>query len=489
MCKSQGGYEGINKENVSQVNPVSFLLNSNNDHSAINNFVFDQSSDTILVSDLEGNLKEVNESACSMLGYSRTELLQINIHSLIKTETSSSKRICADITHAGKNVFRDIKMQHKYGADIVVELKAKKLPGETIIYLAQEVTRFKNVDGILKKSEANLNTIFNSTDTIYVLIDTDLRIVSYNHRAVDFIKNELSQNIEVNHYFMDYFPIERQPLLLNYMKAVLTGKHINYEISYPQHSGIFNWYNVRLLPILNGNKVYGLMMAVSDITEKKLLQEKLEEEQLKKQMEITEAVITAQENERHTIGLELHDNINQLLVTAQLFACLAKIAKGKKSLDFLDEVDKHLTNAINEIRNLSHSMIPPLIDGSGLLDSLCYLLQTIRKGSDLNIKSEFKLEESMISNQLKLAIYRIVQEQLNNILKHAKAKSISLKLIQHNDKIILSIKDDGVGFNTDLRSNGIGLMNIRTRVGMANGKVEINTSPGNGCELIVNFNI
>ena len=231
------------------------------------------------------------------------------------------------------------------------------------------------------------------------------------------------------------------------------------------------------------------MMTVYDITEKKLLQQKLEEERVKKQMEITGAVITAQENERRAIGLELHDNVNQVLATAQLFVGLAQYSKGKKSQDYLCEVNKLLTDAINEIRKLSHSMIPPLVDGSGLLDSLSYLLQTIKKGSDLNIKTEIKIDEKILCNKLKLTIYRIVQEQLNNILKHAKAKTIFLKLVMENNKIILAIKDDGVGFNTSLKSNGIGLMNIKTRAGLMNGKVEIISFPGRGCELVVNFEV
>src|SRR5688572_2223859 len=114
MCKSQGGYEGINKENVSQVSPVSFLHNSDNNHNANYNFVFDKSSDAILVTDLKGNLKEVNERACTMLGYARSELIRLNIQQLIQPDDSSSKNIWADITHAGKNVFKRIKMHHKY---------------------------------------------------------------------------------------------------------------------------------------------------------------------------------------------------------------------------------------------------------------------------------------------------------------------------------------------------------------------------------------
>ena len=70
-----------------------------------------------------------------------------------------------------------------------------------------------------------------------------------------------------------------------------------------------------------------------------------------------------------------------------------------------------------------------------------------------------------------------------------KPKTIFLKLVMENNKIILAIKDDGVGFNTSLKSNGIGLMNIKTRAGLMNGKVEIISFPGMGCELVVNFEV
>jgi signal transduction histidine kinase len=77
---------------------------------------------------------------------------------------------------------------------------------------------------------------------------------------------------------------------------------------------------------------------------------------------------------------------------------------------------------------------------------------------------------------------------LSNILKHAKAKTISLKLSRNNGRTILNIKDDGIGFDTTKKTGGIGLINIRTRASLFNWKVNIISSPENGCELIVNFN-
>lgn len=86
-----------------------------------------------------------------------------------------------------------------------------------------------------------------------------------------------------------------------------------------------------------------------------------------------------------------------------------------------------------------------------------------------------------------MIIFRIVQEQVGNIIKHARAKTIILKLIRDTEKISLTIKDDGIGFDTSLKANGIGLINIRTRSSLFNGEVSIISSPGNGCELIVSF--
>jgi PAS domain S-box-containing protein len=158
-------------------------------------------------------------------------------------------------------------------------------------------------EAVLQKSEANLHTIFDTTDTIYVLLDHDLRIISYNPRAFAFAQNELGHHIEISEYFLDYFPAEKQPLLLFNMKEVLTGKHIHYEVSYPQADGSIRWYHVRMFPISKGdNHIYGLMLAVSDITEEKLLEQQLLDQKVQEQKKIIRAVLQAQEIERNRIG-------------------------------------------------------------------------------------------------------------------------------------------------------------------------------------------
>ena len=172
----------------------------------------------------------------------------------------------------------------------------------------------------LQKSEAHLRTIFDTTDTIYILLDTNFRIISYNPRAVDFAKTELNHRIKISEYFLDYFPPERQQILLHYMKELSGGKKINYEVPYPQQGNSANWYHVRMFPICRGDAdIYGIMFAVSNITEKKLLENELISRKVQDQKNVVRAVLKAQEIERTKLSQELHDNVNQILASIRLY--------------------------------------------------------------------------------------------------------------------------------------------------------------------------
>jgi two-component system sensor histidine kinase UhpB len=95
------------------------------------------------------------------------------------------------------------------------------------------------------------------------------------------------------------------------------------------------------------------------------------------------------------------------------------------------------------------------------------------------------LNESILSEQEKIMLFRITQEQLNNTIKHSNANNVCIHLMQKDNLIVLIIRDDGVGFDTDIKAEGIGLKNIRSRIEFYNGNMLIETSPGNGCNMII----
>ncbi len=444
-----------------------------------------------MVTDLQGNLRDANTALCTLFGYTKEELLRLNVRSLIDPEHLRDHPLMFDLLESGKHVFNERKMVHKKNKIIYVEANAKKCSDTLILVIAKDITERKITENILHKSEADLHTILNTTDTIYVLMDHGFRIMSYNMRAKSFAAKELGHEIEISEYLLDYFPAEKQAVLLHYLNAVLKGQHVNYEVNYPQPDGSLNWYHVKIFPISRGDdKVYGLMMAVSEITEKIILEEQLEEERIKKQLEITDAIIVASEKERHSIGIELHDNVNQLLAAARIYLGVLKKTNESRKGALIEKTDNLIENVIDEIRNLSHSLISPCLKQGGLIESLDHLLETLSNGHMLNVRKELAtVEEGSMTDKLKLTIFRIVQEQVHNISKHAFAKNIDLSIVQETGRILLLVKDDGIGFDTGKKITGIGLENIRMRASLFKGEVDIISSPGNGFQLMVSLSM
>src|SRR6187549_1067309 len=148
--------------------------------------LFEQATDAIMVTDFNGNFIDVNSSLCAMIGYTKNELLGKNVSEFIDKEDLKEKPIPFDLLAEGKNTFIERKAVHKDGSIIYLDSNAKKCGDDRILVIARNITERKKTESILQKSEANLKTILDNTDTIYVLLDKDLRIICYNSRARAF---------------------------------------------------------------------------------------------------------------------------------------------------------------------------------------------------------------------------------------------------------------------------------------------------------------
>lgn len=133
--------------------------------------------------------------------------------------------------------------------------------------------------------------------------------------------------------------------------------------------------------------------------------------------------------------------------------------------------------------------MPPSLKEVGLISTLEDLIESIRKVNPIEFILDWEsIDEDQISEKLQLTIFRIVQEQLNNIFKYAQADSVMIRLRKIDGRLKLIIRDDGVGFDTTQKRQGVGLQNIASRADIFGGELIIHSKPGNGCELIVDFN-
>ncbi|HEY6955118.1 MAG TPA: ATP-binding protein [Flavisolibacter sp.] len=242
------------------------------------------------------------------------------------------------------------------------------------------------------------------------------------------------------------------------------------------------------IPILGkeGNVEY-IIHSVVDVTSETSLLRKLRSKDKRVQQQIADAISTTQEIERMEIGRDLHDNINQLLITSRLYLGKA-LTKAPVSASLVKGAYELIEKAIEEIRNVSTALSSASQDEENLIASLEDLVAQVVNDGSITVEKAFELpDESLIEAKVKVAIFRIIQEQFTNILKHADAKKIVVRLAFSDNHLRLFISDDGKGFQMNERKQGLGFQNMKTRVAMMDGTITINSSPGDGCTIEVNL--
>lgn len=191
--------------------------------------------------------------------------------------------------------------------------------------------------------------------------------------------------------------------------------------------------------------------------------------------EQVKAVIVAQEKERQRIAKDLHDGIAQQLAGLKL-GFQSAIEAGPEA----DRLLKILDDSTQEVREISHRMMPRTLSRVGLIEAISEMLKNSIGHSSLTYTFEHHGIEGRLPEQVEIVIYRITQELINNVIKHSSAQECSVQLIVMNKTAILIVEDDGRGMEDGTPSSGIGLMNIESRLETLNGNVHFDTSPSGG---------
>lgn len=238
-------------------------------------------------------------------------------------------------------------------------------------------------------------------------------------------------------------------------------------------------------------KLSGIISVSNDISEQKSANEELRElekqimeSKIQHQKMITRAVIKAQEEERNRLGQELHDNISQILAGTILY--LGAAAKKNKEIEGLLKFPiSSIENSVNEIRLLSARYVTP-VKNINLERQVELLISQLKLATSIKVLFIYSVV-SQLNDELKLNVFRIVQEQVNNIIKHAAAGNVTILIEEAGGLLMVDIMDDGRGFDPGLRRNGIGISNMINRAESFNGTFEIESSVGNGCRIKANI--
>jgi signal transduction histidine kinase len=201
------------------------------------------------------------------------------------------------------------------------------------------------------------------------------------------------------------------------------------------------------------------------------------------------AVMAGEEKERTRIARELHDGIMVQLAVIKMKLRKARVTQQVHEEQSLDAILQQLDDTSRELRRTAHNLMPDMLLETGLTDAVFYYCNNLQKETGLNIVFQHYGTLPALSPEAELYLYRIVQELLQNIIKHAHASKALVQLNYHVPLLSLSIEDNGVGFDRDIIDSGMGLKSIYSRLRVLKGTIDLQSKKQLGTAIFIELNI
>jgi PAS domain S-box-containing protein len=328
-------------------------------------------------------------------------------------------------------------------------------------------------------SEIQFQSLVQNSFDVFSIIDPDGNYI-YNSNSITRILGYTPDELVGKNAFLFVHPDDLERL--KGQLAILYSKPFINDMlpfRFKNEKGSWTWLESTGTNMLNDPSIKGLVIYSRDVTEKIEIQERM----ANYQREITSAAIEAQERERTQLSLELHDNVNPVLSTVKLYLEMFMI-KQESDLEPIHKSVKYIQDCINEIRSISIRLSAPSLSEISFKESVRELVDSINLTGRVKINLKITaIEENKISQEIHTTVYRLIQEQINNILQHSQAKKAWITISKTKNALVLTVKDNGKGFEVSEKSKGIGLMSIQSRVETLKGKLSVESSDGHGCVL------
>jgi PAS domain S-box-containing protein len=347
-----------------------------------------------------------------------------------------------------------------------------------ILEMDIDITEHKRAEEALRDASRYTRNLIEASLDPLVTISAEGKIMDVN-RATEQITG-ISRDQLIGTDFLDYFT-EPEKAREGYQKVFREGLVKDYPLAIRHTSG-------RVIDVLYNAVVYkneagdvqGVFAAARDVTDLKQ-----KESQIRF---FASQCLTAQETERRRIAAELHDSIVASLAAAKfrVETLMQQIKQGGGSLGSMNDIASTIGKIINDIRRIMADLRPSVLDDLGVIPAITWFCREFQQTySHLSVEKHIGTEEHEVPDSLKTPIFRIAQEAMNNVAKHSKASLVNLLLQKEGERILLSVQDNGQGFDPERVKKGMGLSNIRERAELSGGVCELRSTMGKGTTVRV----
>lgn len=454
------------------------------------------SSDITVITDWQGRISYISPGVKRLLDYEADELAGQNIFSYFCEEcrVTLSPLVSPEMFLTSETQTFSFRLMKRTGELLWVEAVMtpfSQTDGEdksqTVLMHIRDIHEQQMAFDALKASEERYRTLFQNMKLGILQVDSEEKITFVNEAMENITGYPSSEMIGKKTPDL-LLKTEKQKVSLHkILEERKGGKASVYELNITRKNGKSATIVVSGVPLLdNAGRFIGAIGINWDVTELRAIENRLLEEKIDKEKSIIEARLQTEEEQRAQIGRDLHDGVGQMLAYITLYLNVIK-SNESYGIKEINEIEKTVKNTLEQVRTLSRTLAPPAIRDLGLRDSVIELIDSY----GILTKPVFQLSvyaqknEFRIPLEVKIVLYRILQELLNNTFKYAKADTISIRLSFVKDNLCLDFADDGRGFDFEKQKKGVGLESMKSRVLFYKGTIDIKTAPGKGTKVSI----
>jgi PAS domain S-box-containing protein len=457
--------------------------------------------DTIILLDKNQTILGWNKGAIKMYGYTEKEAIGKNVNELIVQNITFNEETA--LTNSNQSYWRgEGKHIKKDGTIIPVILSVTYLKDEndkTTGYLALVIDiteqklmeeRLRNMNGILEyeveEKTSEIRDVFERITEGFLAMDNNYRLTYANKAVVKLL------NLDVKDVIGKNILLLLTDLDKNIIRAYERAKEEQHFIQLEDYFPMFNaWLYVSMYPSAKGVSVF-----LKDITSQKKAQEDLAKMNYRLR-NLSAHIQNSREEERMNIAREIHDELGQLTTALKIDMAWVKkriveLDGSPKSVGRVEDMLGLLHEMVTTIRRISQELRPSILDNLGLSAAVEWYLKEFEKRTTIKTTfiNQLDDEDEQLPNIIKTNLFRICQESLTNVMRHAQATKVDCELKKiNNKKIVLQITDNGKGFDMNQKTKSFGLLGMQERAGMMNGVLTIKSEFGAGSSIHVEVEI
>jgi PAS domain S-box-containing protein len=448
--------------------------------------LFDQAVDCILIADAQGKLLDANHAACQLLDYLLEEMFQLRLDDLIELEEQQNiERMIQDLS-AGKTLINRYRLRRKDHHYLPAEVSFKMLPDGRIQAIARDLRQRERAERELREQKEMFQEILENLPVAIALFSSDGQLTWINSSLERILGYTLEDAVQADFFAKCYpDPVYRAEVIRFIQRAegVWGNFNVRRKDGIPRH---MLWATMRLVD----RRMVGIGM---DITESIRLQEALRQS-VDMVRSLTTRLSEIEESERQRLSHELHDQVGQeltaLLISLNLIRNMLQEQKLPPALAQLNDAIHLVQQTHDHIRQIMADLTPPMLDEFGLLATLGWFADQFSTRTGIQTRVIGDEIKPPLPTPIAIPLYRIVQEALTNIAKHAQASQATIELHDLGQYVRLIITDDGQGFEPELVNSpdsrsGWGLRIMRERALSIGGSLQIQSEPGLGTQILV----